>query len=99
MRWNYLSIGLEVEKIQSDPSQKPRDLYFMAGKTDESYLLKKRQKISEIRKGSCLEPQKKKKTESCELKLEPQKRNENRIPYYIMNLAQQSANRGKKQSR
>jgi hypothetical protein len=96
LRWNYASIGLECEKIQSDPSQIPRRLYSVKGKTDESYLLKKSQKISEIKKNLCLEPQKKKKAVVRNSNIEPQKRNGNKIPYYIMEMAKQSENRRKK---
>jgi hypothetical protein len=96
LRRNYLSIGLEVEKIHLGPSQSPRPIYYVSGKTDESYLLKKRQKKSEILKKLRITPPVKKDTGNFDLNHEPNKKNENRIPYHVLNLAEHSANRTKK---
>jgi hypothetical protein len=95
LRWNYDDIGLEVEKIQPNPLLIPRCVYSVAGKTDESYLLKKKQMISEIRKTLDTKKPVKKETVDYDSRHEPTKKNENKVPYYIMELAKQSESRRK----
>jgi hypothetical protein len=96
LRWNYGSIGLEVEKIQLNQLQTPRYVYSMAGKIDESYLLKKTLKISEIRKTLGIKQPAKKEIGNYDSKHEPIKRNDNRVPSRILDLAVESQNRRKK---